>query len=362
MTTENGAKRTRVAILVESHFEDSEFQLPYKALKNAGAEVIVLGTRMNDEYKGKKGKVSIKPDATATEVRSEDFDAVIIPGGAAPDKIRRNPNAVRLVMNAVAQGKLVASVCHGAQVLIEADQLRGKQATGFSCIRKDMQNAGATYVNEPLVVDGNLITSRQPGDLPLFVTAILTRLGLSVEGSTPPDTGDTSYEWWKLGAAWGGSSRDDIVKTLNIAFVGERYTSEAFQEYANKTTDPELKLVIQEIINSKQRHVGLLEKRLNDFGEDATWQAAGSDAFARLQGWLQSSDDREIMRRALGDLQTGIVDGSGLSASVTDPATAAILDEIAENLSRHEARLSDLYRARMGETVMPPQPTTVPAS
>jgi hypothetical protein len=90
------------------------------------------------------------------------FDAVIIPGGMAPDKMRRNPNTVGFVQDAMQQGKLVAAVCHGPQVLIEGDLLRGKQATGFIAIRKDMINAGANYIDEPLVIDGNLITSRQP--------------------------------------------------------------------------------------------------------------------------------------------------------------------------------------------------------
>ena len=104
------------------------------------------------------------------------------PGGHAPDHIRVNDQAVRLVINAMAQGKLIAAVCHGPQVLVEADQLRDKQATGFRSIRKDMQNAGATYIDEPVVVDGNLITSRRPGEgLPMFTTMILSRLGLPMD-------------------------------------------------------------------------------------------------------------------------------------------------------------------------------------
>src|SRR5919112_2199999 len=141
----------RVAILVEKNFEDSEFQIPYNALKSAGAEVTVLGSRMNETYQGKQGKASIAPDATTTEALARDFDAVVIPGGMAPDTMRTNLKTVRFVQDAVAQGKLVAAVCHGPQVLIEGDLLKGKRATGFRAIRKDMQNAGANYENAPVV-------------------------------------------------------------------------------------------------------------------------------------------------------------------------------------------------------------------
>lgn len=355
--------RKRVAILIESQFEDSEFQIPYRALQQAGATTTVLGSRMNDEYQGKRGKASVKPDATATEVRSEDFDAILIPGGRAPDKIRTNPNAARLVIDAMAQGKLVAAVCHGPQVLIEADQLRGKQVTGYHSIRKDLQNAGATYINEPVVVDGNLITARRPGDLPIFTTMILSRLGLMIAGTTLPDISDRTFEWWQLAKDWGGSSREDIINAFNTAIMGERYTLEAFKQYSHRTSDEELRLVLLEVSTTKQRHVELLEARLyKAFSEQVTWQAVGSEAYAALQSWLQSSsDDMSILRRALGDIQTGIVDTHGLAGQLTDPLTVAIFDEIGNNLMRHEQRLADLYRARWGEDVQPPMPTTFAA-
>ncbi|MBE9128383.1 MULTISPECIES: DJ-1/PfpI/YhbO family deglycase/protease [unclassified Coleofasciculus] len=351
---------TKVAILIEDQFEDSEFNIPNTALKQAGANVVVLGSRMNDEYQGKGGKVSVKPDATATEVRSEDFDAIVIPGGAAPDKIRANPNAVRLIMDAMAQGKLIAAVCHGPQILIEADQLRGKQATGFRSIRKDMQNAGATYINEPLVVDGNLITARQPSDLPIFTATLLSRLGLSIPNTVLPDMSDRTFEWWKMAADWGGSSRSDIVNALNTAISGEHYTYKAYEQYAERTTDPELRLVLREVCITKQQHIQLLESRLAAFNEQVSWQAMGSEALATLQSWLQANDDdRAILRRALGDLQTGVVDSYHLSSQLTDPLTVEILMQIEENLSRHEERVSELYRARLGSNVQPPMPTTM---
>jgi protease I len=354
--------KKRVAILVENLFEDSEFQIPYTALQRADAEVVVLGSRMNDEYSGKQGKVTIKPDATATEVRSEDFEAIVIPGGVAPDRIRANPNAVRLVMNAMAQEKMVAAVCHGPQVLIEADQLRGRRATGFSSIRKDIQNAGATYEDEAVVVDGNLITSRQPSDLAAFATTILINLGLNIEGTVFPELSDRTFAWWKLAEEWGGSSRLDILAALNTAIIGERYTLATFEKYVQQINSTESQVVLNEVVTTKRQNIQLLEQRLSDFNEQVTWQAAGSEAFATLQSWLQSSTtEKEILRRALGDVQTGVVDAYHLSIQLTDPATVGILSQIEENLHRHEERLGDLYRSHFDGTIEPPTPTTLTA-
>lgn len=361
LSTSNGSSRPRIAFLIEEGFEDSEFQVPYRALCSTQADVVVLGSRMNQEYRGKRGQVSIKPDATATEVRSEDFDAIIIPGGQAPDHIRTNDRAVQLIIDAMAQNKLIAAVCHGPQVLIEADQLRNKQATGFRSIRKDMQNAGATYIDEPVVMEGNLITARRPGDLPLFTTMILSYLGLTVEGEMLPDPKEEGYEWWQLGERWGGSSRQEIVNVINMALVGERYTLSAFRQYGEKLSDPEAQVVFASIISAKESHIERLEIRLRRFGEQVTWQAVGSEAFATLQSWLQSNeiDDPSILRRALGDLQTGVVDATHFCSQITDPITADILDRIAANLTQFEERVGDLYRARQGNLVQPPMPTTI---
>ncbi len=367
MANNNGMMPKYVGILVENHFEDSEFQIPYNALKEAGITTVLIGSRMNDEYQGKRGKISIKPDATATEVRSEDFDALFIPGGGAPDIIRRNPNAVRLVMDAVAQGKIVASICHGPQVLIEADVLREKHITGFRSIRKDIENAGALYINQPIVKDGNLITARQPSDLPMFTAFFLGCLGrvkeeipfIEVNEYLDKDSITASdFEWWQVAEKWGGSSRMDIVTTLNKAILGERYTLEAFKQYKSRVIDPELQLLFAEIITTKQQNLEVLEARLSKFDEKVSWQATASEAYAVLQSWLQSQDAWEIVRRALGDLQTGVVDSFHMCISITDPKTAEILDTVEANLAAHEQRLAEFYRARVGEKVRPPMPTT----
>jgi protease I len=358
MTAEdNGTKK--VAILIEKNFEDSEFQIPYTALQEAGAEVTVLGSRMNETYTGKQGVVSIKPDGTTTEARAEDFDAVIIPGGMAPDTMRTNMKTVRFVQDAVEQNKLVAAVCHGPQVLIEGDLLRGRRATGFRAIRKDMQNAGASFTDEPLVVDGNLITSRRPGDLPIFTVAILRRLGLGIKDTYLPDETNFDADWWKLGETWGGSSKSEIIDALNTAIRGERYAMDAFEHYAEKATDQELRSVFKEISATKQRHVQMLETRLIALDAEESFQAAGSGAYATLKSWLQSSDDVSLLRRALGDLQTGVVDAYNLRNKLTDPATVAIFDEIEVDIAKHEQHVADLYHARTSKgKARAAQPTT----
>jgi protease I len=359
MASMNGHQKTRVAVLVENNFEDSELQIPCAALSKAGATICLIGSRMNDEYKGKQGKVLAKPSATATEVRAEDFAAILIPGGAAPDRIRTNPNAVRLVKEAMEQNIPVAAVCHGPQVLIEADCLQGKRATGFLAIRQDMENAGANYINEPVVIDGNLITSRQPGDLPIFATAILNHLGLSIANMTLPSTNDNTYQWWKLGEAWGGSTQSDIINALNTAIAGENYTLTTFSNYREQVSDPELSSVLQEICTTKQGHIQRLETRLADFGEEASLPEKGSATYGNLQNLFQSDDEIAILRRTLGEIQTGVVDTYNLLTKITDPLTVDILTEVEANLAKWERRLGDLYRSRLGENVQPPMPTAM---
>ena len=346
----------RVAILIDQKVEDCEFQIPFNALKQAGARVTVLASRLNEKYQGKQGQVSIKPDGTVTEARPEDFDAVIIPGGMAPDTMRNNPNAVQFVQKAMQLGKLVAAVCHGPQMLIEGDLLKGKNATGFVSIHKDMINAGANYIDEPLVVDGNLITSRQPSDLAIFTTAILTRLGLGHSNQVLPNVSDRTVQWWQLAEAWGGNNKNEIVDALNTALAGERYTRTTFEHYVEKTSDAELRSLLQEMIENKQHHIQMLESRLKELDASESLSASGADAYASLQAWLQSSDDMTILRRTLGDIQTGVVDAYNLRKQYTDPTSTEIFTEIEANLAQYEQRLAKLYHARLDS--QPAKPTT----
>ncbi|MGB3759520.1 MAG: DJ-1/PfpI/YhbO family deglycase/protease [Rivularia sp. (in: cyanobacteria)] len=356
-TNSNSAKK-KVAILIENGVEDSEFQLPYKALKQAGMEVSVLGSRMNEAYKGKKGKVSQEADGTTTEAMASDFDAVVIPGGMAPDKMRRNPNTVRFVQEAMSQGKVVAAVCHGPQLLIEGDLLKGKTATGFSAVRKDMINAGANYEDKPLVVDGNLITSRQPGDLPIFCTAILSRLGYGGKEVDLPSENDPNVEWWKIADAWGGSHKSDIISGLNSVLAGERYSREALQKYAEKASDTAIKSLFHEMIASKEVHIQKLEARLNQFDEKPSLTTKIAEGYAKVKNAIKGSDDIHQIRCALGDLQTAVHDVGSMMAAYTDPVTTEIFTNIQKDLIGNEQRLVELYRAKMGSELKPAKPTT----
>lgn len=354
----NHSSNKKVAILIENDVEDVEFTVPLNGLKQAGIQVVFLGSRMNERYKGKRGKLTVQADGTTTEAIAAEFDAVVIPGGMAPDKMRRNPNTVRFVQEAIQQGKWVAAICHGPQVLIETDLLKGKQVTGFYAIRKDLINAGANYLDEPLVIDGNLITSREPGDLAIFTTALLSRLGYGGQDAALPNEKDTSAEWWKLADAWGGSTKGDIVRGLNTALAGERYSLEALEKYIDKESDIGAKSLFQEMISNKQRHIEKLETYLHRLGEKPSLAANIAEQYAKVKTAFTGTDDIYQIRCALGDLQTGIGDIGNLSASYTDPVATAIFKEIYHDLWKYEQRLVELYQGRIAAEVKPPKPTT----
>jgi protease I len=170
-------KGKRIAILAEQDFEDVELMEPLKAMKEAGAQVFVVGSGSQTSYQGKRGKATIKVDIDADKVRAEDFDAVIIPGGYAPDKMRLHQPMIDLVKRAHDLGKVIAAICHGPQLLISVGIVSGRRLTSWPSVAIDLKNAGADWVDEPLVKDGNIITSRRPSDLPLFNRAIIQALG-----------------------------------------------------------------------------------------------------------------------------------------------------------------------------------------
>jgi protease I len=166
----------RVAILAEDDFEDPELTEPLRAMKDAGARVLIVGSGSKESYKGKRGSASVRVDTTADKVKADDFDAIIIPGGYAPDKMRLHPPMVDLVRKAHAAGKIIAAVCHGPQLLISAGIVKGHRLTSWPSLAIDLKNAGATWVDEPVVRDDNIITSRKPADLPKFNKAIIEAL------------------------------------------------------------------------------------------------------------------------------------------------------------------------------------------
>ncbi|SOC40607.1 type 1 glutamine amidotransferase domain-containing protein [Ureibacillus acetophenoni] len=166
----------KVAFLLAGGFEDSEMKNPYDAVKEAGHEAVIIGLEKGAKCDGKKGTVSYNADLGASEAKSEDFDAVIIPGGGAPEALRVNDDVVRFVKEVNEEGKLIAGICHGPQVMISADILKGKSATCYIGIRDDVKLAGAEYRDEEVVVSENIITSRTPFDEPAFIREILAKL------------------------------------------------------------------------------------------------------------------------------------------------------------------------------------------
>jgi protease I len=166
----------RVAFVLADDFEDSEFRVPYDRLKQAGHELSVLGVESGKTVKGKKGKESVKIEATAKERKASEFDALVIPGGYSPDHLRTDQAVVSFVRDFAREDKPVAAVCHGPSLLIEADLVRGKTVTSWPSIRTDLINAGARWVDQQVANDGVLITSRNPNDLEAFSGALLERL------------------------------------------------------------------------------------------------------------------------------------------------------------------------------------------
>jgi len=166
----------RIAILAEEHFEDSELTEPLRAMKDAGARVLIVGSGSKKSYKGKRSLAEVTVDTTAGKVEASQFDAIIIPGGYAPDKMRLHQPMVDLVRKAHAEGKIIAAICHGPQLLISADIVKGRRVTSCPSVAIDLKNAGAIWVNEPTVRDGNIITARKPADLPKFNKAIIDAL------------------------------------------------------------------------------------------------------------------------------------------------------------------------------------------
>ncbi len=182
----------RIAFIADDMFEDSELRVPWDRLREAGHETVLVGLEKGKEIHGKRGKERFTTEGAAADVTSGDFDALVVPGGYSPDRLRTSMDMVRLVRTMFTDGKMVAAVCHGPWMLVEADALDGKTVTSWPSIKTDLINAGARWVDREVVEDGNLVTSRKPDDLEAFSSAILRRLsGEAGAGEGEPRTGST---------------------------------------------------------------------------------------------------------------------------------------------------------------------------
>jgi protease I len=170
------ADMSKIAVIITDMFEDVEYTDPAKAFKKEGHELVHLGLTKGETVKGKKEGTKVKIDKAITGASVNDFDALLIPGGYSPDKLRAHEEPVRFVRDFVNSKKPVFAICHAPQLLITADVLRGRKVTGWKSIIQDIKNAGAQFVDDKVVIDDNLVSSRGPDDLPDFISASLKKL------------------------------------------------------------------------------------------------------------------------------------------------------------------------------------------
>ena len=165
----------KVAVLVEDNYQVLEVWYPYLRLREAGVDTLLVGTGRGKEYKSKEGYPAAE-ELPIEKARVADFSGVVIPGGYAPDILRRYKEVNKFVREMYEKNKIVAAICHGGWVLVSAGIVKGKKVTGFFAIKDDLVNAGGKFIDKEVVVDGNLVTSRKPYDLPAFCREILRKI------------------------------------------------------------------------------------------------------------------------------------------------------------------------------------------
>ncbi len=165
----------KIAMFIEEGFEDLEFWVPVMRLREEGAKVTIVGVEANKSFHGKNA-LTARSEVAAGDVSANDFDAVVVPGGWAPDKLRRYPAVTNIVRDAYAQKKIVGMICHAGLVGISANIVRGHRSTGSLGIKDDLLNAGATWVDEPAFRDGNIVWGRVVEDIPAFCRELVTAI------------------------------------------------------------------------------------------------------------------------------------------------------------------------------------------
>lgn len=180
------ADPVRVACVIDNEFEDSEFRVPYDRMKRAGVRVDLVGKEVGRRLVGHKGRERVRVERSIDDVRAEDYQALFIPGGLSPDYLRADKRFVAFVRDFENAHKLIAAICHGAQLLLTAGLVPGRTLTAWTTVQGDLAAAGAHVRDEPLVRDGNWITSRHPGDLEPFCGALIESLHLAPTEETAP--------------------------------------------------------------------------------------------------------------------------------------------------------------------------------
>ncbi len=167
---------SKIVVILGDMFEDTEYTEPVKAFKENNHKITIVGLKKGQIVNGKRGTTSETIEKSFQEVRPEDFDALLIPGGYSPDELRANENAVEFTKEFVESNKPVFAICHAPQILITAQVLKGRKITGWKSIKQDIINAGAIFIDKEVVIDDNIISSRSPSDIPAFIKASLKKL------------------------------------------------------------------------------------------------------------------------------------------------------------------------------------------
>ncbi len=170
---------SKIAVIITDMFEDVEYTKPAQAFKKAGHELVHVGLKARQTVKGKAKQTPVKIDKAVKDVSVDDFDVLFIPGGYSPDKLRVDEDAVQFVKRFVESGKPVFSICHAPQLLVTAQVLQGRTITSWKSVIQDVKNAGATFIDQEVVEDENLISSRSPDDIPACIQACLKKLDYS---------------------------------------------------------------------------------------------------------------------------------------------------------------------------------------
>ena len=248
----------RAVVLAENDYNELELWYPLLRLREAGFEVQVAGTGSDLTYKSKHG-LPVDAAASAENVRAQDVDVVVIPGGYAPDRLRRYPAVLKLVREAFEQGKVVAAICHAGWVLASAGIAKGRKLTSVAAIKDDMINAGATWVDQEVVRDGNLITSRQPGDLPAFMEAILKASG-GLDTATAEVCGLDEV-----------TEKTTPLEALRVAIQAEESAKRFYEMAVQRTRDAEAKNVFHRLAQDEERHRLIVQDEYNRLNMDPDW-------------------------------------------------------------------------------------------
>lgn len=168
----------KIAFLLADSFEDSEMKNPYDEMVKNGHDAVIISLKAGEELKGKKGTISYTAHLSIDETKAADYAAVIIPGGSSPSKLMNNEKVQQFVKEADSAGITISAICHGPQVLAAAGILKGRTLTGYAGIAEEVEKAGGHFVDQEVVVDRSLITSRKPEDEPAFISATIDKLGV----------------------------------------------------------------------------------------------------------------------------------------------------------------------------------------